>query len=182
MKWRPALEPLLAYLFDSNIFIKAKNLYYGFDFCPAFWEWLDAGNQRGSVFSIEKVRDELIGGGDELADWAQQRDHEFCLPPDNEVIPSLAAVSNWASSGSSDSGAVSQFLQVADYYLMAHAHAHGLVVVTRLKEISPLPCLALPCLGARSRGPCALRRVPRSPNVPSARQHQRSRRRGGESE
>jgi hypothetical protein len=46
---------------------------YGFDFCPAFWEWLDAKNRSDTVFSIEKVRDELIGGGDELAEWARQR-------------------------------------------------------------------------------------------------------------
>ncbi len=30
------------YLLDTNIFIQAKNLHYGFDFCPAFWEWLMA--------------------------------------------------------------------------------------------------------------------------------------------
>ncbi len=28
------------FLLDTNIFIQAKNLHYGFDFCPAFWEWL----------------------------------------------------------------------------------------------------------------------------------------------
>ena len=52
----------MPYLLDSNIFIQAKNLHYSFDFCPAFWEWLDVGNEQGKVFSIEKVRDELIGG------------------------------------------------------------------------------------------------------------------------
>ena len=25
------------YLLDANVFIQAKNLHYGFDFCPAFW-------------------------------------------------------------------------------------------------------------------------------------------------
>lgn len=25
----------MAYLLDSNVFIHAKNLHYGFDFCPA---------------------------------------------------------------------------------------------------------------------------------------------------
>jgi hypothetical protein len=28
------------YLLDANVFIQAKNLHYGFDFCPAFWAWL----------------------------------------------------------------------------------------------------------------------------------------------
>lgn len=31
----------MKYLLDANIFIQAKNLQYGFDFCPAFWDWLD---------------------------------------------------------------------------------------------------------------------------------------------
>jgi Domain of unknown function (DUF4411) len=42
----------MAYLLDSNIFIQAKNLHYGFDFCPAFWDWILRQNAGGSVFSI----------------------------------------------------------------------------------------------------------------------------------
>ena len=30
----------MPYLLDSNVFIQAKNCHYGFDFCPAFWDWL----------------------------------------------------------------------------------------------------------------------------------------------
>ena len=63
----------MAYLLDSDVFIQAKNLHYGFDFCPAFWEWIDQQAAAGTARSIEKVRDELIGGGDELAIWAQRR-------------------------------------------------------------------------------------------------------------
>ena len=29
---------MTVYLLDANVFIQAKNLHYGFDFCPAFWE------------------------------------------------------------------------------------------------------------------------------------------------
>ena len=140
----------MPYLLDSNIFIQAKNLHYSFDFCPAFWEWLDAGNKKGTVFSIEKVRDELIGGDDELAEWAKARGAEFFLPPDSDIVPSLAAVSTWAGGGSYEPGAVSQFLQVADYYLVAHALAKGFDVVTHevaansVKKIKiPNACIAL---------------------------------------
>ncbi len=45
----------MTYLLDANVFIQAKNLHYGFDFCPAFWDWLDDANNRGVVFSIELV-------------------------------------------------------------------------------------------------------------------------------
>lgn len=34
----------MAYLLDADVFIRAKNLHYGFDFCPAFWESLVTEN------------------------------------------------------------------------------------------------------------------------------------------
>ena len=119
----------MPYLLDSNVFIQAKNLHYSFDFCPAFWEWIDVG-QPGTVFSIEKVRGELIAGDDELSTWAQARGEDFFLPPDSAILPSLATVSTWATAGRTRPAAVSTFLQVADYYLVAHAHAHRFIVVT----------------------------------------------------
>ena len=120
----------MPYLLDSNIFIQTKNLHYGFDFCPAFWEWIDLGNEKGTVFSIEKVRDELLAGSDELADWARARGDEFFLPPDETVLPSLATLSRWTSEGSYEPAAISTFLQVADYYLVGQAVAHNFTVVT----------------------------------------------------
>ncbi|MBI3650181.1 MAG: DUF4411 family protein [Acidobacteria bacterium] len=120
----------MAYLLDANVFIQAKNLYYGLDFCPAFWEWLIAGNAKQNVFSIEKVGDELIAGSDELANWAAQRGQGFFLPPDAAMLPALGQVSQWATSQNYEPAAVNTFLQVADYYLVAHALAHGYSVVT----------------------------------------------------
>jgi hypothetical protein len=35
----------MAYLLDTNVFIEAKNRHYGFDFCPAFWDWIDHARQ-----------------------------------------------------------------------------------------------------------------------------------------
>jgi hypothetical protein len=156
----------MAYLLDSNIFIQAKNLHYGFDFCPAFWDWLDMENASGTVFSIEKVRDELIGGDDELADWAKARGSTFFISPNNETVASLAALSSWAGIGGFEPGAVSQFLQVADYYLVAQAHALGYVVVTHevvansVKKIKiPNACIAL---GVKSMSPYEMLRTERA--------------------
>jgi hypothetical protein len=57
----------MSYLLDSDVFIQAKNLHYGLDFCPAFWDWLIASNAKRLVFSTEKVGDEIEAGADELA-------------------------------------------------------------------------------------------------------------------
>lgn len=58
----------MIYLLDANVFMQAKNLHYGFDFCPAFWDWLVESNDAEKVFSIEKVEDEIDAGDDELAE------------------------------------------------------------------------------------------------------------------
>ena len=65
----------MAYLLDANVFIQAKNLHYGFDFCPAFWDWLIRQNQAGEVFSIEKV-----GRGRRVGRMVP-RQEQWLLPP-----------------------------------------------------------------------------------------------------
>jgi len=97
----------MAYLLDANVFIQAKNLHYGFDFCPAFWDWIDERHAVGSVFSIEKVGDELVAVDDELTEWARQRTASFFLKPDAPVIPSLQATSAWANGAGYEPVAVS---------------------------------------------------------------------------
>jgi len=120
----------MAYLLDANVFIQAQNLYYPFDFCPAFWDWLDRENASGTVFSIERVGHELDAGADELATWAVARGARLFLKPDAVILPALRTVSTWATGQAYEPSAVHTFLQVADYYLVAHAMAHGHVVVT----------------------------------------------------
>lgn len=120
----------MAYLLDANVFIQAKNLHYGLDFCPAFWDWLVENNAAEKVFSIEKVGDEIDAGDDDLAVWAKERDPDFFLKPDGQVVQQFPVVSNWVSGNGYEPVAVSTFLQVADYYLVAHALAHDLVLVT----------------------------------------------------
>lgn len=120
----------MAYLLDANVFIQAKNLHYGLDFCPAFWEWLIAGNHKKKLFSIEKVGDEIEAGNDELAEWANQRGPAFFLKPDSTMLPALGKVSEWATAQNYDSAAVNTFFQVADYYLVAFALGHQYTIVT----------------------------------------------------
>ena len=120
----------MAYLLDSDVFIQAKNLHYGLDFCPAFWEWLIKQNAEGAVFSIEKVDDELQAIADELADWSAKRGPGFFLKPDASMLAVLGRVSSWTTGQRYEPAAVSTFLQVADYYLVAQALAHGHTLVT----------------------------------------------------
>lgn len=137
------------YLLDSNIFIQAKNLHYGFDFCPAFWDWMVGQNSAGNVASIDKVGDELQAGEDDLSDWAAERGSGFFLPPDGAVLPALSSVSTWATGQNYEAAAISTFLQVADYWLVAHALAHGFTVVTHEVPAASARKIKIPnaCIG-----------------------------------
>lgn len=139
----------MAYLVDSDVFIQAKNLHYGFDFCPAFWTWIDQQHGDGVVFSVERVKDELTAGGDELSTWAGDRGPEFFLPPDQATLPSLRTVATWANGAGYEQSAVSIFLQAADYYLVSQAHAHEHVVVTHEVPSPSTKKLKIPdaCIG-----------------------------------
>ena len=156
----------MAYLLDANVFIQAKNLHYGLDFCPAFWDWLIEANASGIVFSIEKVGDEIAAGADTLAEWADARGPSFFVAPDGPVLPALSKVSSWATTQSYEPAAVSTFLQVADFYLVAQALAHGHTVVTHevaqasAKKVKiPNVCIGL---GVKCMTPYEMLRVERA--------------------
>lgn len=140
----------MAYLLDANVFMAAKNLHYGMDFCPAFWDWLIRENQTGKVLSIEKVGDELMAGNDDLALWAAERGDGFFEKPDAGALTGLGAVAVWVNGHASYSPAAKNtFLQIADYYLVAQALAGSHVVVTHEKPENSIHRIKIPsvCIG-----------------------------------
>lgn len=120
----------MAYLLDTNVFIAAKNNYYGFDFCPAFWDWLNMATEEGVVRSVERVYDELIERGDDLSDWARDRRGLF-LALGADDVAGVAAVNRWARDSSQyTAGAKADFASKADSFLVAQAMGGGHTVVT----------------------------------------------------
>jgi hypothetical protein len=141
----------MAYLLDANVFIQAKRLHYGMDFCPAFWDWLCVQNQAGKVFSIEKVADELVIGGDDLSNWADKRGIAFFLPPDHQMLSTLAVVGQWVQNQDYTPSAISHFLQDAYYYLIAYALAYNHIVVTHEVASDGIKQVKIPnvCIGLK---------------------------------
>lgn len=139
----------MAYLLDANVFIQAQNLQYGFDFCPAFWEWLVQKNAAGEVFSIQQVSDEVTGAEDSLSAWATAQGGKLFLPPDAAVLAALPKVSAWATGNGYEAAAINTFLQVADYWLVGFAAAHGHVVVTHEVPAQTVKKIKIPnaCVG-----------------------------------
>jgi Domain of unknown function (DUF4411) len=91
------------------------------------------------------VAEELRDGGDELAAWVQQRDEAFFLEPDDQVVASLQVCSTWATTcGAYDPAAIADFLQKADYYLVAHARARAHIVVTHERSANSRKTIKIP--------------------------------------
>jgi hypothetical protein len=137
----------MVYLLDANVFIQAKNFYYGFDICPGFWEWSDDAFALHDVCSITKVYDELVDGNDELAEWIGNRkgNGRFISVSDLETQTIFRSVAAHVQNGQFQVSAKSKFLAKADPWLVAKAKAVNAVVVTHeqaapdaLKRV-PLP-------------------------------------------
>ncbi len=139
----------MAYLLDANVFIEGKNRYYGFDFCPAFWDWIEAANAAHRVFSIEKVGDELAAVADDLSTWAASRGTRLFLPIETSMVESLRQVAVWTQGQHYEPGAITTFLQDADSYLVAQALALGYTVVTQEVPSASLKRIKVPdaCVG-----------------------------------
>lgn len=139
------------YLVDSNVLIEAKNRYYAFDIVPAFWDWLVGCHLDNKVFTVRKVIDEVIGAGDELSQWVRGCPPSFAIEITSDDQPHMARLSEWAVSKHYTHGAVTEFLQAADYFLVAQAARLGYTVVTherpdpqsRRKVKIPDACIAL---------------------------------------
>jgi len=135
----------MAYLIDTDIFIAAKNLHYGMDFCPAFWDWLLASNSRGKLISIGAVKDDLVDGGDDLAVRGRLRDDSFFVPLAPSDLVSLGDVTAWANNHSTYTPAAKQtFLGCSDYFVVAQALSGGHTVVTHEKPENSLKRIKIP--------------------------------------
>lgn len=119
------------FLLDSNIFIEAKNRYYSFDFCPAFWDFLDKEIDKNTILTIKEVYNELSNGDDNLADWIKERkDSSFFIPfDDEETQKEFAKIAQYIVNNFSQEEAT-KFLSVADPWLIAKAKVLEATIVT----------------------------------------------------
>lgn len=120
------------YLLDANVFIRAKRDHYRFSVFPCFWDWLAAKNGSGLIASVAAVERELQAGNDDLAAWAAQLPTGTFRPPDQATTVSAAVVTSWVKDPARPykDSAINTFFASADYWLIAHAHAHAVIVVT----------------------------------------------------
>ncbi len=139
------------YLLDANVLIEAKNRYYAFDIAPGFWTWLEKAHAQGLACNIKAVRNEILGGNDELADWTNQNPG-FFRTLDQGTTRHFAPLTNWAQSRNFTPAAIAAFTgNAADYQLVAYAREHQYTLVTHERPapntkgriLIPDACIAL---------------------------------------
>lgn len=121
------------FLLDADTFIQAKNRHYSFDICPGYWTALLRLQKARRVCSIDRVRTELAGYGDELSEWVE-RDvpaQFFKKTQDQTVIQQYTDIVRWVQAEAQYSeDATKRFLSGADPWLIAYAKANGYTLVT----------------------------------------------------
>lgn len=122
----------MKYLFDSNAFIAAGREYYGFDLAPGFWEWLASEPILTSVSSVKEVHEEISTGKGDLIDWVNDLPSNFWLDHTMDSLEVAGEIAEWVmhSDRIFTLAAREEFLDIADYHLVAKAKAVGATVVT----------------------------------------------------
>lgn len=140
------------YVLDANVLIEAHQRYYSFDICPGFWLALVRQHERKRVFSIDRIKAEIIRGNDPLSDWVRNKAPGtfFKGTADKRVSDAFGDMVNWVQAEQQFTPeAKFLFASVADGWLIAYAMTNGLVVVTHeeyapdAKKSVPIPNVCL---------------------------------------
>jgi len=124
------------YLMDSNSFIEPFNNYYSLEYVPGFWDALIREHQRGNIFSINAIKNEVTKKEDGLKQWLESPNlpKSFFLDEDEPALKTYESIIAWTRSHSLFTPQNQQlFASGADGILVAYAKVHGMVVVTQEK-------------------------------------------------
>lgn len=131
----------IKYALDSDVFMQAARAFYAFDIAPGFWDALIQHAEAGIICSIDRVKEEIKRGKDELTTWAcSDFVSHFQLTDQADTIAAYGDVMKWAyAQPQYMDAAKSEFAeeQNADAWLVSHALAYErmgkgkLVIVTQ---------------------------------------------------
>lgn len=128
----------MPYLVDTNVILNAFN-WYPVSVFPSLWADFDSCLAYGTLLIHERVKDEVLVGGDEKAQWLQGLLPSITLiQTDEKEIDSYREVTKWVRHLRTlqyEIEAARQFLTTknADPWLIAGAHSRKLGIVTNEK-------------------------------------------------
>lgn len=129
------------FILDSNAFMQAKQKFYAFDICPGYWTALVWHQQAGVLRSVDRVREEIEAGGDDLWDWVQKSFPEggFAETGTAEVLKNYGQLQQWVSGNALyTSSAKLEFAEEknADGWLIAYAMTLENCVVVTMEDFN----------------------------------------------
>ena len=117
------------FVLDANVFISADKTYYAPDLCAEFWRRLADCNRAKTVFSIDKVYEELVRHDDDLHAWSRANRSMFVSTRNDQIEKMYAEMTEWVKS-ERHAEALEEFSNAADGWLAACASATGSTLVT----------------------------------------------------
>ena len=139
------------HLIDANSLIRPARAYYPFDFAPSFWQQLRPKISLDKIAVLDKVRDELLKGTDELSTWISDLPNECILSTqDMQILQKYRDVLSFIQQSDKYSEAAlrrwSQ-LDIADPWLIAAAKVYGYTLLSFEQSAGTIP------EGSRSKNP-----------------------------
>jgi hypothetical protein len=123
----------MLYLFDANILVEAHNRYYGLDFVPGFWEFLEQEAKKMTLKSNDMVLAELKGYGDAVSEWVDaKKDDIFDISSEEKEIQNyfIEIVNHVNMHPVYSAAEKARFLDGADPWLIAACKYLDAILVT----------------------------------------------------
>lgn len=121
------------YLIDTNILIEGSRRY-PFEIFPGYWRELENLSVSGKLFFHEKVKDEIVVWGDQISDWFNKTvAPATVLKINEEELSSYRDLVVWTKEKRLPlykPEAVTEFLSVADSWMVASANSRDFKIVT----------------------------------------------------
>lgn len=123
------------FLIDANALMTPYRLYYAFDIAPSFWEKLADAFKRKQIVLLDKVKDEVMKGDDDLTKWitANEEIIDVCDYKTASVIANYQSVLQYIQTcGLYKESALAAWApaNIADPWLIAAAKSNNYTIVT----------------------------------------------------
>lgn len=129
-----AFELSEKYLIDANSLIRPARAYYPFDFAPSFWQQLRPKISLDKIAVLDKVRDELLKGTDELSAWISDLPNECILSTqDIQILQKYRDVLNFIQQSDQYTESALRLWSrenIADPWLIAAAKVYGYTLLS----------------------------------------------------
>lgn len=131
----------MRYLLDSNIFIESHKRFYNMGVFPCFWAGLVTMAQNGLIFTIDKVKDEVYAGKDDVKTWLKNNfPAKAILPVDEITMASYQRIQTTVrDTGKYKSSTLNSYAAetLADPFICAYALGHGSISVVSYETSKP---------------------------------------------